>query len=131
MATFNYDRDRGRFRNWLRRMVNNKVAALPRARREKSADSSETRGLPDPRPAPDELWDRQWRYHHIKHCIERMKEAVSERNYRAFCLLLFDGCSVAEVCARLGMNANQVYVAKSRVLQHIRQNLGELGFEGE
>ena len=42
-------------------------------------------------------------------------------NHKAFCMLLFEECTVKQVCARLGLNANQVYKAKSRVLQRVRQ----------
>ena len=41
-------------------------------------------------------------------------------------MLLFDDCSVEEVRVRLSMNANQVYKAKSRVLQRVRKVMSEL-----
>ncbi|MCK4660266.1 MAG: sigma-70 family RNA polymerase sigma factor [Phycisphaerae bacterium] len=131
MPGFEYDRGKGRFKSWLRRIVNNKVSNLLRDRRERIAQSREVLAVPDPHPSPDELWEEQWRYQHLKHCVEQVKGLISEKNYRAFSMLLFDGCSVAQVCAELEMNPNQVYVAKSRALQRVRQKLAELGFELE
>jgi|WetSurMetagenome_2_1015567.scaffolds.fasta_scaffold82303_2 RNA polymerase sigma factor (sigma-70 family) len=131
MAKFDYDRDKGRFRNWLRRIVNNRVANFVRVHRERIAESHEARALPDPQPSPDDLWEREWRYQHLLHCVEQVRDVVSERSYCAFRMLLVDECPVSEVCARLDMNANQVYVAKSRVLQRVRRKLEELGVGAE
>ncbi|MFH0983144.1 MAG: sigma-70 family RNA polymerase sigma factor [Planctomycetota bacterium] len=129
MTTFEYDRHKGRFQAWLGQLVHNQVTDLLRRRCVPVAGSRIARTVPDPRPTPDELWERQWRRQHLKHCVEHVKVSVSERNYRAFCMLLFEECSVQEVCHRLGMSSGQVYVAKSRVLQRVRERLGELGFE--
>lgn len=109
IGNFAYDRERGGFKNWLYRIASGKVIDLLRKRREKIADSQEVRDLVDPAPAPNELWDQQWRYEHLKYCVQVVRGSVSERNYQAFSMLLFDDASVEDVCARLGMNANQVY----------------------
>ena len=41
-------------------------------------------------------------------------------------MLLFEECTVQQICARLGMNPNQDYKAKSRVLQRVRRKLAEI-----
>jgi hypothetical protein len=50
----------------------------------------------------------------------RQTRRVSPRDARAFLLLLDDHADVAAVSAALGMNANQVYQAKSRLLARVR-----------
>ena len=126
IADFEYDRAKGGFKSWLYRIASGKVIDLLRKRREQLADSQDVRNVVDPAPSPDELWDRHWRYEHLKYCVAAVRGSVSDRNYQAFCMLLFDDCSVDEVCTRLGMNANQVYKAKSRVLKQVREALSEL-----
>jgi hypothetical protein len=37
-----------------------------------------------------------------------------------------EGVTVAEVCSRLGMNANQVYKAKARVLELVRERMATI-----
>jgi RNA polymerase sigma-70 factor (ECF subfamily) len=123
---FDYDKERGGFKNWLYRIANGKVIDLLRKHREKIADTRDLQALADPGPAPDEAWEQHWKNQHLKYCVEQVRGSVSERNYQAFHLLLFDDCPVEEVCARLGMNANQVYKAKSRVLKRVRKILSEL-----
>jgi DNA-directed RNA polymerase specialized sigma24 family protein len=82
--------------------------------------------LPDPSPNLDELWEQQWQQEHLRYCVEQVRASVSEVNYRAFHMLVFEEATVQQVCSRLGMNPNQVYKAKSRVLQRVRQRLAEL-----
>lgn len=52
--------------------------------------------------------------------------SVSERDYRAFRMILDGGCTVSEVCEALDMNSNQVYKAKSRALAKVRELLAKL-----
>jgi RNA polymerase sigma factor (sigma-70 family) len=129
IADFEYDRQKGGFKSWLYRIASGKVIDLLRKRREQLADSQDVRNVVDPAPSPDGLWDRHWRYEHLKYCVEAVRGSVSERNYQAFRMLLFDDCPVSEVCVRLGMNANQVYKAKSRVLQRVRAILSDLDLD--
>ncbi len=126
IADFEYDKAKGGFKNWLYRIASGKVIDLLRKRREKVADSRDIRDLVDPAPSPDQVWEQHWRHEHLKYCVEAVRGSVSERNYQAFSMLLYEDCSVEEVCVRLSMNANQVYKAKSRVLQRVRKVMSEL-----
>ena len=78
-------------------------------------------------PTPDEVFEEAWRSRHLAWCLEQVKERESERNWRAFEMLLVEECGVPEVCEALGLNANQVYKAKSRVLQKVREAFERLG----
>ncbi len=126
IAEFEYDKAKGGFKNWLRRIASNKIVDLYRKRREKVAESQHLRGLLDPEPGPDEVWEQTWRNVHLRYCVEQVRDATSPRNYEAFRLLVLENVSVDEVCHRLGMNRNQVYKAKSRVLRHVGQTCREL-----
>lgn len=123
IGTFEYDKEKGGFKNWLYQIAHRKTIDLLRKRHERIADSRELGALPDPGPTPDEIWERHWEQEHLRYCFEQIRGSVSEMNYRAFHMLLFEECSVDEVCGRLGLNANQVYKAKSRVLRRVRQHM--------
>lgn len=129
IGTFQYDRKKGGFKSWLRRVTANKVVDLLRKRHERPARSGQLRALADPGPSPDQLWEQEWKRCHLKLCVEQVRSSVSGAYFKAFCLLLFDGCSVQDVCERLGMSADQVYLAKSRVLKRVRQKMQELGLD--
>jgi len=126
IGAFEYDKQKGGFKNWLRRMTENKVIDYLRKRRERLADSQEVRGVLDGQPSPAELWETHWQREHLKRCVRQVKCMVPERDYQVFCMLLFEEATVEEVRARFGLNNNQVYKAKSRVLRCARQRLGKL-----
>ena len=125
ITTFEYDKQKGGFKNWLRRMVNNKVVDLLRRRHVVLARSQDLRALRDPEPSPAEIWEQHWQQEHLRYCVKQVRGAVSERDYQVFQMLLFEECPVKEVCARLRMTPNQVYKAKARVLQRVRLKLAE------
>jgi RNA polymerase sigma factor (sigma-70 family) len=125
MPDFEYDKDRGGFKNWLRRVADNKVVDHLRKRRDKIAGTEAMRVIPDAGPTPAETWERSWRNEHLKYCVEMARTRVSERNFRVFEMLLVDNCTVDEVCTSLGLNANQVYKAKARVLKHVSRLMAD------
>ena len=125
MPTFDYDKKKGGFKNWLRRVADNKVVDFRRKRRERKADTEEIRALPDAGPSPAEIWEQSWRNEHLKYCVEKARGQVSERNYRVFKMLAIDNCTVEEVCTGLGLNPNQVYKAKARVLKHVARMMAD------
>lgn len=129
IPAFEYDKEKGGFKNWLHRIVDNKVVDLLRKRREKIADSGDFRELRDPKPSPREVWEQQWRNEHLKYCVEKARTRVSDRNFQVFHLLVLDGCTVEEVCTNLGLNPNQVYKAKARVLKRVAQMMADLDSE--
>ncbi len=131
IADFDYDKQKGGFKNWLYRIASGKVVDHLRKRREKQADTQALEGLVDPSPTPDDHWEQTWKNEHLKYCVEQVRSHVSEMNYRAFHMLLFEDCTVDEVRARLGMNANQVYKAKSRVLLRVRKIWAEVDPDSE
>jgi len=126
IGAFEYDKRKGGFKNWLYTIASGKVIDLLRSGRMPVANSHDMNGLSDPAATPDEAWERQWKDRHLRYCVEQVRGSVSEANYRAFHLLVLEGCSVEEVCTSLDMNANRVYKAKSRVLRVVRCKLAEL-----
>ena len=129
MRSFDYDRERGRFKNWLRRIAENQCTDLLRQRRERVVGNDQLRGFPAATSTPAQLWEEHWRDQHLRYCVNEIRPSVGERTYQIFEFLLFMGYPVKEVCQRLGVNANTVYKAKARVLERVRQKMGELGLD--
>ncbi|MEM7309870.1 MAG: sigma-70 family RNA polymerase sigma factor [Planctomycetota bacterium] len=127
MPTFDYDPGRGRFQRWLAALARGKVVDHLRRRREQQPDTQAFGSLEAPDPGPDELWEESWRREHLRYCLEEARRKESERTFRVFELLLFEGRSAAEVAERTGWTPNQVYKAKHRVLRRVRAALERLG----
>ncbi|MCP4246612.1 MAG: sigma-70 family RNA polymerase sigma factor [bacterium] len=129
IRTFDYDKTKGGFKAWLRTMVDRRVIDLFRKKREQQANSGDLRQLEAVHPSPEEVWEMEWTNQHLKHCVEQLRSEVSRTTFEAFSIVVIEGRPVAEACDVLGMNANQVYKAKARMLRRVREKMAELGCE--
>jgi len=62
----------------------------------------------------------------LHQAVEGLRTHFHERTWRAFCMTAIDGRPPADVGEELGMSTGAVRVAKSRVLQRLRSELGDL-----
>ena len=127
MPAFEYERERGRFKAWLLKIARGKVVDFLRRPSGHAGETGVLVSVPDSTPGPDEHWERHWRAEHLRHCLREVRRSEAAHTYRVFELLLVEELSVPEVCARTGLNANQVYKAKARVLRRVREALERLG----
>ncbi len=123
---FEYDPSKGRFKGWLRTIVNNRVRATLGKRREAIADTTQFDIAQQREQAPDEEFDRIWVEEHLKHALKLVRHEVEESTYKAFRAHVIDGWTIEKTCAEFGMNANQVYRIKWRVTQKLRDRLKDL-----
>lgn len=126
LPTFEYDRQKGGFKAWLKTMVSRRVIDRLRKRREHQLDSADLRAIPAEQQAADELWEQQWRQQHLRYCVQSLKGTVTESTWQTFQLLITDGLEVSDVCDQLGISANQVYKARKRMLELIREKMAYL-----
>jgi len=61
----------------------------------------------------------------LTRALELIRSEFEERTWRAFWGVVVEGRLAADVAAALGMSANAVYVARSRILRRLRDELGE------
>lgn len=124
---FEYDPARGKFKAWLRTLVDRRVIDLLRKRRDRLAESHELREAPGREPDAADAWDAEWRRRHLEYCLEAIRPEVRPEQYEAFRLVVIEDVPVPEVSARTGLNANQIYKAKGRILGLVRSRMDELG----
>jgi len=115
------------FRAWLRGMVDHKVADhLAKQRRQAHAGAEQLCEAAARAAAPSDEWEREWNQSLLQLLVANLRTNFAEHTLRAFELYVLQGMSVAELGPLLGMTANQIYVAKSRVTRHIREQCGEV-----
>lgn len=129
MPRFRYDRGRGRFRDWLRRVTHNcRMAFLSRQPPE---------GLVI-RPFPLEslascrevaAWEEQFHARVFQAALEKVRPRFSPANWRAFERTWFEGRPDREVAGELGLKLAQVYLARSRALAAIRREAERISQE--
>ena len=129
ISEFDYETGNSGFRAWLRTMVNRRVIDFFRKKKVPLADSSDLRTLADDQKALDEIWDRNWRLHHIRFCVAQVGKRVKPQTFEVFQLLTEQERSVDDVCQQMGMGRDQVYKIKSRFLELVREEMRNFDLE--
>lgn len=120
---FRYDPSR-RFRAWLWTLVRNRSAERQRSPADPlPIDGLEQIGGMDPAEA---VADTEYRQFIAARALELMRVEFHDTTWRACWAVVADGRAVTEVAAELGMSANAVHVARSRVLRRLREALAGL-----
>jgi len=119
MKGLEYDPARGRFRGYLKTMVDRRIIDMRRRRVARQARTGELECVLTDEES-EGLWDRLWLREHLLTCIDRLGERVGEQTVKAFKLYALEDRPVEEVCRRLEMSANQVYLAKTRMIRRLR-----------
>ena len=125
IGKFDYRRDRGGLRAWLRRIVINRTIDMLRTMRGGHAHTSQLEQL-IAHDDVDEVWEREWERTLLLHALNEVRARVPERTLQIFQLLVMEDKAVSDVAAIFGTSANQVYKAKSEVLAIVRELRQEL-----
>jgi RNA polymerase sigma-70 factor (ECF subfamily) len=123
---FQYDPHKG-FRNWLRTVLLNKWR--DRGRRQALAGVSFSPGGLSELAAPEDadfFGEAEYRQQLVRRALELMQAEFPPRMWKACWEHVVIGRPAAEVAAELGIAVGTVYVAKSRVLCLLRQELAGL-----
>jgi RNA polymerase sigma factor (sigma-70 family) len=126
MRGFRYDKQKGRFRAWLRAVATNRITDHLRRRRVFPAAGVGLDELPGPQEDGGELWDRQWRAHHALHCWKHIAPDLPPLHSQAFHFCVLEGLPPAEVAKRLGLRVNHVYQIKARITARLKTAMREL-----
>lgn len=131
-----YDPKRGTFRGWLYTVTRNKVYNFLNAQRNrpKAAGDSSTQerldAVPDRNGEPDD-WELEYRRQLSAKAMERVRGEFQDSTWKAFWGTAVDGRSPQEVGKELNMSTGAVYVAKSRVIARLREEVQKLEAEAE
>ena|SRR5581483_9711605 len=124
IRSFEYRPERGRFRDWLGAVTHSKLADQARAgrRREQGrggvgAAGAEVAGD----PGPD--WAAEFNARVLRAALDRVRPHFEPATWRAFEVAWLEGRPAAEAARLLGTPIDAVYVAKSRVLKRLREEV--------
>jgi RNA polymerase sigma-70 factor (ECF subfamily) len=124
---FEHDQRPGAFRNWLRTTTVHCLRRFWRDRlyRPDAAGGSDWEQhlaqLEDLGSGLSQLWADEHDRHVLRRLLEMIEADYQPSTWRAFRRLVLDGIPASEVAAELGLSVNAVLIAKSRVLQRLRQ----------
>jgi len=127
-----YDPRRGSFRGWLFAVVRNRLRGFW-ARQDRpgrgsgdSAAHDRLREVPARAEDPDELWEQEYERRRFAWAAERVREQVQDATWQAFRMTAVEGKSGQEVAQVLGMTVAAVYLAKSRVMARLKEQIKPL-----
>jgi RNA polymerase sigma-70 factor (ECF subfamily) len=123
------DPTRARFRTWLQTVVRNAmINAL--SRRPKDQASGGTTSLEQLHQSPDKadsLWfDLEWERQTLRWVAQQVRSEFEPSTWTAFWDTAIEEWSAQEVAERIGKSVGAVYIARSRVMQRIKQRIAEL-----
>jgi RNA polymerase sigma-70 factor (ECF subfamily) len=117
----------GAFRSWLRTITVICLRRFWRAQRYRAdaaggSDWEEhLRQLEDPMSGLSRLWDEEHDRHVLRKVLAMIEPDFRPLTWQAFRRVVLDGALPAAVAADLDLTVNAVLIAKSRVLQRVRQ----------
>jgi RNA polymerase sigma factor (sigma-70 family) len=127
IRSFEYQPERGRFRHWLltvtRRMLmrfNERISRRP----ERAFEIEELDSLEDDQADID--WDGAFNARVLRVAMQRIQPLFEPFTWRAFECVWIEDRSAAEAAKMLSLRIEQVYIAKSRVLKRLSEEVHEI-----
>jgi RNA polymerase sigma-70 factor (ECF subfamily) len=122
ISNYDYQPERGRFRNWLGTVTRNKIRRFREGKgRHACGREDELAELPAPEPDPD--WTAHFHAEVFRLACERVRGQFTPTSWQAFELVWLERRSAPKVANELGLPVEAVYVAKSRVLKRLREEV--------
>lgn len=130
------DPGRGRFRDWLFRIARNLVINLLTRRKHQvwgTGDTGVAQLLEAQADADDDVvrsFQIEYQREVLRQAAERVQGDVNSTTWQAFALTTVEELRPADVAARLGMTVGSVYIARSRVMARLRDEVREIEGRG-
>lgn len=136
MGEFKYDPALGSFRGWLMKLTRWRIADQYRKRPRGQVEVSHAireegrtdvvESVADSENRLESMWDAEWAKNLLDAALSRVKHKVGARQYQLYDLHVLKEWSVKDVTRTLGVSADQVYQAKSRISALIRSEVEQL-----
>jgi RNA polymerase sigma-70 factor (ECF subfamily) len=127
-----YDPRRGTFRSWLFTVVRNQLLRF-RSRQDRPGQGTGSTSAhirlqeaPSPETSSAHLWDLEYERSRFAWAAEQIRPQVKPQTWQAFWNTAVEGRSGEETATDLGMTVAAVYLAKSRVMARLKEQIREV-----
>lgn len=137
IPAFKYDRSLGSFKGWLLNMARWRIADQLRKRspvmREPAREETDTgtewlERMADPASLVDleKWWDDEWEKNLVDAAVTKVKRRLEPEKYQVFDCYMNKQWPAEKVASTFGISVNQVYLAKHRVTDLIKEEVERL-----
>ena len=136
MEKFRADPSAGSFKAWLMNLTRWRITDQARKRRPDAAGQGEEDDtghtsrvgrIPDPAGVElERIWNEEWRDNLTAAALERVQHQSKAKHYQAFYLYVIRGAPVERVAKVTGVNPQQVYLLKHRLMPLFEKALKEV-----
>ena len=120
LPTFEYQTERGRFRDWLGLITHRELIRFWK-RNERVQRLLSSNGQSEVEAAQDIAgWDSHFHSELLQHAMKRIQGAFERETWEIFERIWMQGEAAESVARSLNLKIGSVYVAKSRVLKSLR-----------
>jgi RNA polymerase sigma-70 factor (ECF subfamily) len=124
---FEYSPELGRFRDWLGTVARNEANRLLKKEARAVRGGADGQALDGVAArAEDTAWAEAFNAHVLEVALARSRPHFEEQTWRAFELVWLEKRPASQVARELDVPIDRVYVAKSRVLEQLEQEVREL-----
>jgi len=122
LQNFRYDPDRGRFRDYLGRIVKNAIHShfSRPTRTQSSVGTDELTRMPAPPEGGGDVWEREWMLHHFHLAMRSVRRSFDARSIEMFDRIL-TGETPDQVAAEFRVSREAVYKVKQRIRQRLKE----------
>lgn len=114
--SFVYDKSKGRFRDYLKRIIHNKACDLMRKRQDGTVSiESDDFGIDDLPAEAEDIWEKQWRTTVLAQALLEIKQKCDPTTYQSYIYFALQDMSAQEVANLLDIKPNAVYQHKARI----------------
>lgn len=121
LPSFAYRKERGHFRQWLRRITVNKSIDVHRKSARSPVPHACVDDVPEDSRGIESSWTREFRLQLVRAALQHIRPDVRPRTWDCFAGHVLQQRSAAEVSRQVGVSENAVYVNSTRVIARVRE----------
>ena len=134
---FEYDPNRGHFRNWLLQLTGWRIKDQFRNRGREElvpvvAGQLDVDKLPFPPeqdlgiPDLEQKWKDEWDTNLLSAAVERVRHRTDPKQFQLFELYVLNDWPIQKICSVLNVSAPRIYLTKHRIMSQIKKELAYL-----
>lgn len=125
---FQYDPDKGRYRDYLRKVVKNHILRLRRS--EHPTENLDGGGIDEPvEDHFDEIWEKEWKDYVLEQARQLLRERLDPVTYQIASRSAFANEPPEKLAEEYHIKTDHVYLIKHRALKLLRAYRAQLGDE--